>query len=79
MLQRRFAGSPRSRPRPVREIHYIKNGHRYTLRYDRERQADAVGELLRLAVDPRFNFDLDDARRIFLAHGLASFHAPGAP
>lgn len=67
----RFPTPPPSAPRSLREITYVKAGHRYGFRYELAYAPAVVGALLTMALDPRFNLDLDDVKLLMRMHGLA--------
>jgi hypothetical protein len=55
------------------ELYFVKAGHYYAFRYEPGAEKSLVYALLDAALDPRLNLDLEDARKLVAALGLASF------
>jgi len=54
------------------ELYFVKSGHYYAFRYEPGAEKSLVCALLDTALDPRLNLDLEDARKVIAALGLAS-------
>ena len=55
-----------------REINFVKGGHYYSFRYASGAELSLICALLGMAIDEQFNLDLEDARKLIDALGLAA-------
>jgi hypothetical protein len=59
---------PAGEPQEMKQIGIAKQGHSYIVQYSASSETEALCSLLTIALDPRYNFDLNDA--VAVMHSL---------